>query len=411
MNTRYALLKSANNQLSAIALARLLAICLCLVQAGGAVAMDFMENQVQVHGFLTQGMVRTDRNNFYGNSSEHASFDFREIGINGSYRVNPGLRLAAQVMSRTAGEMDDGRLWLDFAMADFTLLDDENKRAGVRLGRMKNAYGLYTETRDVAFTRPGVILPQPIYFDRTRNLVLSGDGAQFYGEFAVPGGNLEIVASASKLPTSDRSSKATLVAPNAPGELEQGSFAPGLRVLYETENRQWRGGLTYCTLSQSYRPAAGDRIPPTQIDFAPWIASLQYTDDRWTLTGEYSQRKTKVVSGPLTIMDGIAENWYLQGQYRFAPGWELLLRYDSAITDMDDRNGQKAAAKFGYPTHSRFTYDWVAGLRHDLTPSFMVRAEVHHVDGTNWLSALDNPAPAKMARHWNMFMLLGSYRF
>lgn len=411
MNTRCALLKSAHNQSPAIAFARLLALCLCLGSAGGAVAMDFMENQVQVHGFLTQGIVRTDRNNFYGNSSEQASFDFREIGINGSYRVKPDIRLAAQVMSRTAGEMDDGRLWLDFAMADFTLLSGENKRAGIRLGRMKNAYGLYTETRDVAFTRPGIILPQPIYFDRTRNLVLSGDGAQFYGEFAVPGGNLEIVASASKLPTSDRSSKATLVAPNAPGKLEQSSLAPGLRVLYETENRQWRGGLTFCTLSQSYHPAPGDRIPPTQIDFAPWIASLQYTNDQWTLTGEYSQRKTKVVSGPVTVIDGIAENWYLQGQYRFAPGWELLLRYDSAITDMDDRSGRIAAAKFGVPAHSRFTHDWVAGLRHDVTPSFMVRAEVHHVDGTNWLSALDNPVPAKTARHWNMFMLLGSYRF
>lgn len=374
-------------------------------------AVDWDDGKGQVHGFFTQGLVASTNNNWYGKSSEHVSFDFREIGLNGSYRLTPGIQLSAQVISRRAGEMDDGELWVDYAFVDFTLLNTEDSKAGVRLGRMKNPYGLYTDTRDVAFTRPGVIVPQPIYFDVSRRFALSGDGIHLYGNTHVIGGNVEATLLVGKTPINDRSSKAVLVGANAAGELEQNRLTPGLRVLYETDNKRWLGALSYFSLNQKYHPIPGDITPPSSALLEPWILSLRYTAEQWTLTGEYSQEKVKFIRGNATIEDGFAESWYLQSQYRFKPDWELLLRYDSSAVDRNDPSGKQFAATTGGMSYSRYARDWVVGVRYDVTQDFMLRAELHHVKGTFWLSSLDNPVATNLERDWNMLMLLGSWHF
>jgi hypothetical protein len=88
-----------------------------------------------------------------------------------------------------------------------------------------------------------------------------------------------------------------------------------------------------------------------------------------------------------------------------------LLRYDSATVDRDDPSGKQFAANTGGLSYTRYARDWVAGIRYDATPNFMVRAEVHHVKGTFWLSSLENPVVADQEQDWNMLMLLGSYHF
>lgn len=382
-----------------------------ILLSNDAQALEWADGRLQLHGYLTQGAVYTTANNFYGHTDTDISLDFREVGLNVSARPFSRLRLSAQGTSRWAGEIDEGEPWLDYALADFTLLSEENMRAGIRLGRIKNPYGLYGETRDVAFTRPGIILPQPIYFDRTRKFALAGDGFHLYGEFDVPGGSLDARFFLADLPINDRSSKSVLFGPAARGDLQQDRLTPGFRLLYETANGRWRGAFTYVSTSQKYRPAEGEHIPSSHIEIEPWIASLQYSDEDWTLTAEYSQRYDVLDMSGAPISKSTAQNWYVQAQYRFLPQWEMLLRYDNAIADIDDPDGKQFAAQTGRPAFTRFARDIVAGLRYDVTPSLMLRAEYHHVDGTSWLSPLENQSPNQLERNWDMFMFLGSYHF
>lgn len=390
-------------------------LLLGLLLSGPSRAFEWVNGKVQLHGYLTQGAVYTTGNNFYGDTHNQFSPDFREIGLNLSLQPFSRLRLAAQGMSRWAGRMDEGQPWLDFALADLNLYNDENVRAGVRVGRIKNPFGLYTETRDVAFTRPGAILPQPIYFDRTRRFALSGDGVHLYGEFEVPGGHLDLTLVAANLPTNDDSSKAAIIGLDARGDLEQDRMTPGFRLMYETADGRWRGGASYSSLRQTYTPAAGERFPTQTLRLEPWILSLQYTGEKLTLTTEYSQRYTQLDMFGRHISRTTAQNWYVMGQYRFLPQWELMLRYDESHTDMEDPDGHQFEAsplnRAHAPAHTRYARDIVAGLRFDVTPSLMLRAEYHHVDGTNWLSPLDNPNPRDLERRWDMVILLGSYRF
>ncbi|HOP16792.1 MAG TPA: hypothetical protein PLX99_09285, partial [Gammaproteobacteria bacterium] len=128
-----------------------------------------------MHGFATQGYIKTSANSFFGDS-EDGSFEFTELGVNASMDATENIRLSGQLLSRSAGEMYSGTPSIDFALADYTVRSTENDNIGVMVGRIKNPLGLFNETRDVAFTRPGFLVPQVVYYDKVRNLILSADG-------------------------------------------------------------------------------------------------------------------------------------------------------------------------------------------------------------------------------------------
>ncbi len=168
---------------------KFLLLCyLCTVKAE-----DVVDFPVQWHAFLTQDYFQTTDNSFFGDS-ENGSFDFTELGLSASYRPSENLLLAGQVLSRHAGEMYDASPSIDFLLINYMLQNSAAGKTGVRVGRTKNVLGLYNETRDVAFTRPGILLPEVIYYDKVRNPVLSSDGIIFYHYLFVDNGYFSFTA-------------------------------------------------------------------------------------------------------------------------------------------------------------------------------------------------------------------------
>lgn len=141
-------------------------IGVCLLWTAAVRALDLLGGDFQLHGFASLTLVNTTDNNFFGRSDDRVSRDFTEVGANASWRLTSDVQLAAELLSHRAGGTDDGGVRLDYGLIDWTPLSREDGRAGIRLGRIKTAYGLYNKTRDVPFTRPSIILPQSIYFER-----------------------------------------------------------------------------------------------------------------------------------------------------------------------------------------------------------------------------------------------------
>ncbi len=137
---------------------------------------------LQIHGFLSQGYIRTSSNRVFGHSEGDGSLDFIEAGVNASWTPLPQLQLAAQGLFRRAGAGHEHDFELDFGLIDYALLSTADRQLGFRLGRIKNPLGLYNDTRDVAFTRPSILLPESIYLDSLREQFVSSDGALVYGE-------------------------------------------------------------------------------------------------------------------------------------------------------------------------------------------------------------------------------------
>lgn len=401
-----AYLKSAKR--AATRVAALLALCL-----GGAHAhaVDLLDGKLQLHGFLTQGAVSTTDNNFFGESDHGGSLDFREVGVNLSFRPHPDFQLSGQLLSHRAGESDHGQVRVDYALVDWTALSGEWGNGGIRLGRVKNPFGFYNKTRDVAFTRPSIILPQSIYFDRTRNVSMASDGLELYLERYGEAGNLYLNLVAGWPDADDKASEVAFLGRDRAGK-PKGEFTQLYQAIYEGDGGRYRLGFTAVKGNVSYRPGVGDPLQAGHLDFDPLIASAQYNAENWSLTAEYALRYTRLSGfGVFPDNEFTGESYYLQGTYRIGPKWEALLRYDVLYSDRDDRDGKKLSAATGQPAFFSFAKDWTVGLRYDVTPAFMVRAEYHRVNGTAWLPGLDNPDPSSLEQHWGMFMLLGSFRF
>jgi hypothetical protein len=385
-------------------------IALCYLPAKGLLAAEHSDfNQaLQIHGFLTQGYVKTTENCFFGDSKD-GSFDFSEIGINTSYRISPTMMASAQLLSRTAGEMYDGSLDLDFAQFDYTHQLDETSHIGFIVGRNKNPLGLYNDTRDVAATRPGIFMPQSIYWDRVRNMVLSNDGGQIYAgsQFGSHLFNLQLFV--GKTPIDENVEKSYLIPDSSP-KLEQDGLTSGGRLLYE-----WDGGRIRLALSNASLSMNGEMngFPPGGFDMDYWVVSSQYNDGPWSLTMEYMEEPIDYsgFGGFMDLGDTTVNGYYLQGSYRMLPDWEMFARYEESHYDKHDKDGSKTSAKLGLPPHNFYSKLWTVGLLWEPTERLMLRTEFSQVDGTIFLSNLENPLPGEEQRDWNLFSLLVSYSF
>ncbi len=364
----------------------------------------------QYHGFLSQNFVLTSENNFYG-ESERGSFDFAEAGFNVSLRPLSRLGLAAQLLYRRAGELEDEEVRLDYGVLEFAVLETTKVQAGLRLGRVKNPLGLYNETRDVAFTRPSIFLPQSIYFDRTRNWALSSDGGQMYGQYESSIGEFSLRVNVG-VPTIDKSLEGLLFGRNQAGEFN-GNLSYLGQFLYEYQSGLIRLAFTAASAHTHYYPGENDFFSNGDFWFQPYIFSAQYNGERLSITGEYALRNARMRHfGPLlpnTAFTG--ESYYIQGAYRLTDDVEAVARYDVYYQNVNDRYGERFEQRTGRPGSSRFAKDWTVGLRWEITPNWMARAEYHRVHGTGWLADTENPDPQKLDPDWDLFALELSFRF
>ncbi len=368
-----------------------------------------LPQSLQIHGFLSQGFLHTSDNNLFGSSDDGISVDFRELGINGSWRIIPELQLALQLVWRDAGQTDEDDLRIDYGLIDYSFFSSETTLLGFKAGRVPTPFGLYNDTRDVASTRPSVLLPQSIYFDRNRNLGLSADGGYFYAEQRTDYGDFFFNIGVVKPRTDDPSFKQS-IAGNFAGKMV-GETSWVTRLNYEWQNDLVRASITYGEFKARYKPESTvNNLLPGLFEFNPLIFSLQYNAEKWSLTTEYALRRIKLTNfGVFSDNINTGESFYIQGAYQLSSSIEALIRYDQYSVDINDKKGRRFAEKTGRPSYSRFAEDWTFGLRFKITSSLLISSEYHRINGTGWLSSLENRGTT--TQYWDLYTLMISYDF
>ncbi len=371
-------------------------------------AEEVVNNHFQIHGFLTQAYVKTTDNSFFGDSKD-GSFDFRELGVNASYRINPSLMLSAQALSRKAGEMYDGSLDIDYAQIDYTYYNDNSGRYGALLGRTKSPLGFYNDSRDVAATRPGIFMPQAIYWDRVRNMVLSTDGIQLYADYMYGLHRFNMHLIGGKTPIDENVEK-TYLDPALNASMDQDGITTGGRLLYE-----WDGGRVRIALSNAMLKidSRSSLFPSGTVDIDYWVLSGQYNQGPWRFTLEYMEEPIEYLGyqNLLNDFDTTVDGYYFQSDYRFLNNWEVLLRYEESHYGKNDKDGSGISAISGLPSDTFYSKVFTAGLLWEPTEELMVRTEFSRVEGTIFLSNLENTIPANRVKDWNLFSILVSYSF
>jgi len=395
-------------------------------------------DKIQVHGFASQGLIFTTDNNFYG-ESEHGSADMTELGLNASLQLSPKIRLAGQVISRHAGDMDNGSPRIDYALLDVNLISSTKGRFGAYLGRIKNPLGLYNETRDVAHTRQGIFSAQTIYFDRVRDLIISADGAQLYGEYFLPNGTL-LVQGGVGYPIPDKNVEQATFGQDFQGELKGNKLAFIGRIMYEHDGGRWIVAASGATLDIDFEGTAADALGPfipglghalspllgvnsgtIGIDYT--IFSAQYNGEKWQVTGElaYEDVNFTDIGGLFSNADVKSYGYSLEANYKFTPKWETFLRREAFYLDKEDKYGTEFEAgsrqlnnTYSFipvmPGHTRYSENWIMGLRWLVSPNWMARAEYQVNKGSIILSPVENNM-ANTTKDWDLFAISLSYRF
>jgi len=387
----------------------LINVTLAVLGLSGGVAVaddssgDFGPRRYQWYGFLTQGALYARGNNYFGQDNGHVSLDFREIGLGGNFSLTPKQRLAGLLLSRDAGATDDGNVRIDHLLLDSHWGSLANWQIRSQLGRVKIPLGFFNETRDVAASRPSILLPQSIYFDNARKFLINSDGvylrANYLTEASDTVGTLGVAITNG---VNNPETESHHLGRNHPGYLAP---KPGgvLRVVHSRRSSGTTLLAQIGTNVSEYRPEAVDYLTDGRIDTrALWLGWDQNWNPISVRIEAFRANISRRGFGPV-IPDSTNRVFGSYGEVGY--DWQrahLFLRYDVSYVDLDDRQGIKLSAATGRPAYDFFARDWAAGIRYNILSNASLSVDYHYIDGTGWLPISDNPVVSDRARYWHL---------
>jgi hypothetical protein len=275
--------------------------------------------------------------------------------------------------------------------------------------------GFYNETRDVIFTRPGILLPS-VYSDNQnqRSLVFTSPGTQVYASHVLGQHDLNFTGTANFDRNVRKSDERLLIDLGAiPFDLRiEDSW--NAQVMDSFDGGRWQFGVSY--FFGRFRLATPAAVAVAgKFDVSLTVFSARYNAERFSLTAEYvlnpNDNLLTLNGTPVVQTYIVADRGYLQGEYRLSPKWGLMARIDGSFSDNDDRSGRAfAAANPGASRESRYARDVTVGINWRSTEHWGVWGEYHWIDGTAALQRAENPQGASDTR-WSMVMLMAAFRF
>jgi hypothetical protein len=359
--------------------------------------------------FVSQTAIYSSDYNFLSQSDDSLSFDMWEAGFLASTVVKEKLTFSAQLLGRKVSEASGDDLRVDYAFFSYPFYQTMTDTIGVRLGRIRSSYGLYNETRDMPHTRTGIVMPQSIYFDKTRNSFYSADGIELFGYRDIGDQRLSAQVFFSK-PVADEDETGE-VAPLNPTSLE-GDRSILAKVSYGSEYDGFRTSFTY--YRPEYKVDVTLTIGPNTLEdndasfySESMITSLEYNQFDWSLTAEYLRHKFQStfprlssIPGQQTKKSGYEEAFYIQGLYRLSERWETYMRYDSSEWHVNRTLAD----------HEKW-HDINIGGSFRPNENWLLRAEVHYIEGLSRLLSRDNKPSQAQDPYWTAAMFQVAYKW
>lgn len=390
----------------------------------------------QFHGYLSQGIIYSGDNPFYDKRTG-TNLNARELGLNVSWSMNDKVRFAGQLLSRKAGGLDNGRLRVDFLLVDYNFFINEKASAGVRLGRVKNPYGLYNTTRDVPHARPGVFVPQSVYFESLRGPLLSSDGGDLYFSFNNELADFNFDVYGGKSHFDNKALEYQLYQTDMPGKFDNVDIR-GIKAVAEPKalpdltaavtavdiRTDYKNAPTFSPTQQQAALsvlAADETLVPyyitsLRINALMRLYSLQYTQNDWIFTGEYltidiNLNKFGVANFNVPNYKTKLNGYYAQAEWLASNKLSAYSRYEELYYNTKDKNGRDYALRTGGNPVTQYNKALTLGARWYITSNFSTTAEYSINEGTAFINGQTNIDYSTLKKNWNMFILEVSYHF
>lgn len=343
-------------------------IILCFVLGCACSAQD-LEN-LQIHGFATQGFLYSTHNNYLTMNSSDGSLQWTEGAVSVSDAVTDKLRVGIQLHMSQMGQFGGPELEVDWASGDYKFDD----RFGIRVGKIKTPLGLYNDSQDVDSLFLWVLLPQAMYPVDNRDYDLSEMGGEVYGA-------LELGRKRGELQYRGHIGASAL---SSDGGYVRQMAEFGLTFPSPPSGRTYGGDLRWATpvdgltigssaISSSFDGSgdAGSVHMPSALTTAFYA---QWDHEKWHLAGEYWRTPIYLVInfGPASqVMPMDSRAWYPMARYDVTKKLQLGTYYSHYVN--------KAQA-----TQNEFSYskDWTISGRYNMNSYFYAKLEAHFLHGT-----------------------------
>jgi len=394
-------------------------ICLSLIAtalllSNSAYSEEHGNDALQIHGFLAQGLIRSEGSNFVRDDNK-ISTELTEIGINTSFQLNHIIRLTGQMVYLDGGNRYVKGPRVDYALAELSLYSDNHWLVHLYLGRFKNNNWLYSSTRDVPHARPSIILPQSVYYDGFRDVAMGSDGAALkvnyssddYGDF-----DLHFNYGTTTLDTKDVK---LLLGDNVLGTGKQ-KFDAQTSFYWRPNMSPWQFGVSILDSDFNYKRAQKDVFTDAYFSFQQYTGNILYEGEMWQFSTEFFQQSfiQKGFYSKTFDTERVGQGAFFQSEYQYNQKLSLLARIERFYMDKNDKNGSKLQATTGgyVPSYFGYQHDYTLGASYDLADSWRMQIEYHWVKGTARLTPVVSPNLAvNNSEKWDMWAIQFMYWF
>lgn len=389
---------------------------------------------VNIHGYLSQGYLKSNHNNFYANT-EDGTFEFNEMGINFSTELTSKLHISTQFFARDLGRLGNDKIMLCCGFADYKY----NNYLGCRAGMMKLTLGFYNDIRDLDVLNPNIFFPNGVYDESWRDILSSIKGIGIYGHLDTGIlGTFKYLFQIGLIKIAAESGASNLLEDRVP------YYQPGISA--EVKNVQMdhlnscafilespfsiKGLRTGITAFDAYYKS--DTMLSTVIgnielgeheltvDVQSYTASIEYIKGNCTFAYEYMVMFFKLGFGVYTPPDPDFSTlaYYGSVSYIFSELIEGYFCYSMHYDDRSDRNGNGLEGIDH--KYRRWIEEYILSVRFNLNENWILKLETHINDGAAVLLNKDQDEPEILEdgrknypykRHWMLYAVKLSFSF
>jgi hypothetical protein len=276
-----------------------------------------------------------------------------------------------QLIARDLGDSGNDKLGVDWAFGDYRY----RNWLGLRAGKMKKAFGLYNQSRDIDAARTGVFLPLSVYPEGDgRTPQQSVKGVALYGstiggfDYQIQYGTLDSAFEEILLSNPDTLSAEV---PDDNYMLHLGWNTPleGLKFVGSFNHEGWFQIME-----------AEPENSETDFTRDAWVVGLEYMVGDLTVAAEYNQAAFEMKTKGEAPSEWTSEAYYGLAAYRFTDWFEVGTSYAVVYGNKDDKDGKRYDGQ-ALPRALGWSKDLAITTRFDLRESWIVKLEGHWLNG------------------------------
>lgn len=391
---------------------------------------------IQVHGFLSQGFLQTDENNYLA-KTKNGTFQFNEFGINFSTDLTDNLRAGIQFFGRDLGPTGNDEIKIDWAFMDYSWKD----WMGLRIGKLKYDYGLYNETREMDMLRTSIMLPQSIYQELWRDTFSTLNGIGTHGvipALKLGSFNYDAQIGALSIDSNEGFAKAiesSLHEYNAKIENIDNDYSYTLNITWNTPVEGLKTKYSWYEVHGLKCSGSASGIIPYDFDkdgvissqeglsvknmnlkvptLKGYIASLEYVLGDFNIAAEYSEGSYRQVLdmgyGYMDMPTLPYKGWYVSNSYKFNRLFSAAISYSDYVPNSNDENGDKQVAS-GNRDFQAWLRTWTLSTRFDINNFWVVKMEGSWNDGFGAYDSMGNK-PHDLEQYWWLFAAKATVSF